>query len=195
MARAVDEAAHEHDALAVALDGPHAWRDPATPPDAPGAGRRAEFALATQGKLGVHPLTYPRTQRAWCELSIDVFDALLALPQVNLAPDRPHDGYRILETYPTGTWRALGLAPLPAKSKRPELAGYAAALAGRCRLPDFAPATHDDLQAVVAALAALATVLPQGRGLEARAHGEAARDVLHADGVVRRVEGYIWTAE
>jgi hypothetical protein len=193
MAAAIDHHARAHDVRAIALDGPHAWRDPATPTTSPGVGRRGEYALRTQGKTGVRGTTYPRTQRGWTEFSIAVFAALLdradvALAAPGVAP--PRRGYVVLEAYPTAIWRAAGLAPLPAKRARPDLADHAARLAAAFGLPAFAPTSHDDLQAVVAALAAAG--LADGR---ARAHGVAA---ARLDGHLgdhlgdHLIEGYVW---
>ena len=51
-------------------------------------------------------------------------------------------------------------------------------------------ASHDDLQAVVAALAAVGAI---GGPVQALPRGEAGWMAEHADGL-RRVEGFIWDA-
>ena len=188
---------------AVALDGPHAWRNPETPSDLPGVGRRGEFACRTQGKTGVYPQAYPSTQFGWIDFCVRVFDALLAQPGVRLAeapvaaaaineaggPGAVH-GYVVLETFPTATWRASGLLPLPAKAKRPDVQRYYDELAAAYALPPVPVSGHDDLQAIVAALAGVGAI---GGPVVARRHGDACRMAEHADGL-RRVEGFIWDA-
>lgn len=192
---------------AVALDGPHAWRNPHTPVDVPGVGRRCESLCRTQGKTGVYPKAYPGTQFAWIDFCVRVFDALLAKPGVQLAeapaedtsaacaPHAGHappalDGYVVLECFPTSIWRASGLTPLPAKAKRPDVQRFYDTLAAAYALPPVRVSSHDDLQAIVAALAGVGAI---GGPVQAHAHGEACWMADHADGP-RRVEGFIWDA-
>lgn len=201
---------------AVALDGPHAWRHPATPADLPGVGRRCEYACRTQGKTGVYPQAYPGTQFGWIDFCVRVFDALLMRPGVRLAEDLSAGGrhapeagehanerraptaavssggkgYLVLETFPTATWRASGLPPLPAKAKRPDVQGCYDTLAAAYALPPVRVSSHDDLQAIVAALAGVGVA---GGPVVVRAHGEPCVMAGHADGA-RRVEGFIWDA-
>ena len=91
----------------------------------------------------------------------------------------------MLECFPTSAWRSSGLDPLPAKGKRPELTPYLRALTAAYRLPRTRVSSHDDLQAIVAALSAAAAV-----------GGPAVVDIKGAvgtiDGSRRRLEGYIW---
>lgn len=189
LADAIDSFARREGVCAIAMDGPQGWRDPATPPGAPGVGRRCEYECRTQGKTGAYPRTYPGTQRAWIEFCVEVFANLLARPGVALSdPVARPDGsanYVVLECFPTSTWRSSGLVPLPAKSKRPELAPYLRALTAAYRLPKTSVSSHDDLQAVVAAVTAVAAV-----------GGPAVADVKGLagtiDGSERRLEGYIW---
>jgi len=184
------------DVRAVALDGPHAWRHPHTAADAPGVGRRCEHLCRTQGKTGVYPTTYPSNQFAWIDFCVQVCDALLAHPGVRMA-DVPAvetcptgDGYVVLECFPTSLWRASGLTPLPAKGKTPDVQAYYEALAAAYALPPAQVASHDDLQAVVAALAGVGAI---GGPVQALPRGEACWMAQHADGP-RRVEGFIWNA-
>ena len=199
LADAIHDCAVREGVAAVALDGPHAWRDPARGADGPGVGRLAEFAVRAQCKTGVYPRTFPGTQQAWTRLSIAVFDALLAREGVQLATpeearasraSRAGAGYLLLESFPTAIWRAAGLTPLPAKSRRPDVAAFYAQLADAFALPAADVANHDDLQALVAALAGVGLV---GGPVKARAHGAPHREVPHADGA-HRVEGWIWDA-
>ena len=214
LAAAIHSFAVREHVRAVALDGPHGWRNPLTPADAPGVGRRCEYLCRTQGKTGVYPKTYPGNQLAWITFCVQVFDALLARPGVRLADAPaaglaptgdatagPHaggvgdvgdvgDGYVVLECFPTSIWRASGLTPLPAKAKRPDVQAHYDALAATYALPPVQVASHDDLQAIVAALAGVGAV---GGPVQALPSGEACWMAEHADGL-RRVEGFIWDA-
>jgi hypothetical protein len=194
LAKSIDDHARANGIRGVGLDGPQGWRDPATPPECRGVGRRCEFESRTQGKTGVYPNTYPRTQRAWIEFCIAVFDALLTNDDVTLADPAslhaPSRGYTLVEACPTAAWISSSLKALPAKGKRPALRPFVENLATAFNLP-LDPSTltsHDDLQAVVAALAAAAAI---GGPVEPVVTGVAARVVQdrHAH---RRVEGHIW---
>jgi hypothetical protein len=124
---------------------------------------------------------------------VEVFANLLARPRVALAePGAAASGfarYIVLECFPTSAWRSSGLDPLPAKGKRPALAPYVRALAVAYGLPLPSVSSHDDLQAVVAALTAVAA-----------AAGPAVVDIkgvpstvlAGSDGSQRRIEGFIW---
>ncbi|MER2559706.1 MAG: hypothetical protein ABTQ32_03245 [Myxococcaceae bacterium] len=186
LATAIHEFCARHDVSAVALDGPQGWRDPHTPTTEPGVGRRCEWVCKTQGKTGVHPRTYPSTQRGWIEFSIGVFDELLLSHGARLFDGKRRHSLQLMECFPTSTWRASGLKPLPGKGKKPVLAPFVSALRRAYRLPRFTVRSHDDLQAVVAALCAAGAV---GGPCRAVAHGVPAAAV---DG--HRVEGFIWEA-
>ena len=196
LADAIDAFARRKGVRAVALDGPQGWRDPATPLDAPGVGRRCEYECRTQGKTGAYPRTFPGTQRGWIEFCIEVFANLLGRPwvvQADLAAGaRRASAYAVLECFPTSVWRSSGLVPLPAKSRRPDLAPYLKSLTAAYRLPATIVANHDDLQAVVAAISAAAAV---GGPVVALPKGTPARLVPRAHGSPLRVEGYIWDAK
>lgn len=195
LADAIDDFVRQEGVAAVALDGPQGWRDPETPAGLPGVGRRCEYECRTQAKTGVHPITFPRNQRPWVEFSIQVFAHLLKKPGVRLADAEsitpPDQGYLILECFPTSLWRTSGLIPLPGKSTRPELEPYAKALFAAYGLPSLSSTqSHDDLQAVVAAIAAAALVggpaIPVPRGT---------REIIrHINGEAILTEGYIWDA-
>ena len=202
---------------ALALDGPHAWRNPLTAAHEPGVGRRCEYACRTQGKTGVYPKTYPGNQFAWIDFCVQVFDALLAQPGVRMADvpvvglpptgdatAGPHagdvgdvgdaravgDGYVVLECFPTSIWRASALPPLPAKRKKPDVQAHCDRLAAAYALPPVPVTNHDDLQAIVAALAGVGAL---GGPVQALPRGETCWMAEHPDGL-RRVEGFIWDA-
>lgn len=197
LADAIDEFARAVGVVAIAIDGPQGWRDPQTPPGTPGVGRRCEYEASTPAKTGVPRYTYPSTQRRWIEFSIELFDALLRKPNVRLARTEEcgaigRGGYVLLECFPTAVWRAAGLDPLPAKSRRPDVDAYATQLWSTFQVPRprAAFSRHDDLQASVAALVAAGF-----------AGGPVAVRALGVPSVTRdtewgklRVEGLIWEA-
>jgi len=194
LAEAIDAHMRSAGASAVALDGPQGWRDPGTPGGTPGVGRRCEYLCWTQGKTGVYPRTFPGNQRPWIEFCIEVFADLLGRPDVVLANARqvvaPSHGYVVLECYPTSAWRSSGLTPLPGKAAKPALQPYLDQLASAYDLPPPRSVTsHDDLQALTAALCALPLV---GGAATAEPEGEPASVVTTASGIGRRVEGFIW---
>lgn len=196
LARAIDEYAQSNGVRAIALDGPQGWRDPSTDPGLPGVGRRCEYESRTQGKTGIYPTTYPGNQRSWIEFSIELFDELLRIGNASLADSlpssqAPSSKYYLLECFPTSTWRTSRLKPLPKKSSKPGLQAYVRALGAAYGLPSFQTQSHDDLQAVVAGLAAMAVcggpAVAVPRGVPSRLH-------VHQDGASRRIEGVIWDA-
>jgi Protein of unknown function (DUF429) len=193
LADVIDAFARREEICAVALDGPQGWRDPATPEGTRGVGRRCEYECRTQGKTGAYPRTFPGTQRRWIEFCVEVFANLLGRPGVALADltATPHAStrYVVLECFPTSAWRCSGLAPLPAKGKRPALAPYVRSLAAAYRLPLASVSSHDDLQAVVAALAAVAAA---GGPAVVDTKGVPGTVLFGGDGSRRRIEGFIW---
>jgi len=192
-----------HDIRAVALDGPLGWRDPnATAGSRPGVGRVAEYAVRAQGKTGNYGVCYPRTQRRWVELCVAVFAHLLRHPQCALVnSDSPMSleagQFAVLETFPTMTWRTCGMKPLPSRrATTPEV--QREALRGLARTfampPDLLPVdcTHDEVQAIVAALAGVAV---QGGPARPVFHGVPAFHCIGSSAVPRHlVEGYILAA-
>ena len=187
LARAIDRFARRYSVSAVALDGPQGWRDPETSLDLPGVGRRCEYLCRTPGKTGIYGRTYPSNQVSWIGFSVELFEHLLAFPNVSLSEgnvSQAADGYLVLECFPTSAWRSSGLRPLPAKGKHPPLDGYRDSLRSAYALPEFITDSHDNLQAVVAALCAIGAV---GGPVLAAPKGVVSR-VLQTG----RVEGLIW---
>jgi hypothetical protein len=191
--------ARERSCSAVSLDGPQGWRSPDTPPHEPGVGRRSDYEARTQGKCGVRGSCFPGTQLSWFLFCIEVFERLLQKPGVRLADDPTatrlaplEDGYWLLEAYPTSVWRTSGLAPLPGKASctaemtRAALTSlvlrYGLALESSSSL-----VSHDDVQALVAALPAAALL---GGPAVAVPRGVPSR--IEVDG--SRSEGILWDA-
>ena len=197
----VDGLARAAGAGAVGLDGPLGWRDPEAPSGLPGVGRRADYAVRAQAKVGVYGRCYPGTQLRWTAFCVDVFADLLGRDGVVLANSDdvararpPRGGYLLLEAFPTACWRASGLAPLPSKrrSNAAVLAERAGALRAAFGLPPRATPGHDDLQATVAALPAAALL---GGPAEAQAHGLPAQwSPARGARPAHWVEGLVWTA-
>ncbi len=195
LADAVDSFALRQGIAAISLDGPQAWRDPVASLDSQGHGRACEKGARTPAKTGTRGSVKPSNQIGWVSFAIDVFQSLLARPHVRLANDP--DGlaeplgsgaYHVLECFPTSTWRASGLRPLPAKRRQPSLGEYAEALGAAHRLSMPSSVTsHDDLQAIVAALPAAALLGSPARPI---AHG---RPAWHLED--HWVEGLIWDAQ
>lgn len=205
LADSINTYARQTGAAAVCLDGPQGWRTPGiTTYDRPGVGRWCEHEVNAQGKTGEYGHTYPRTQASWIRFCISVFDELLAKSGVVLANnpdatrlDRLVNGYWLLEVFPTSIWRSSGLPPLPGKARTTlgrmdEARGYLTARYGMPNgtLPDHG--SHDDLQALVAALSGVGLL---GGPAIAEANGfPAAERSAQGDVPVHRVEGLIWDA-
>lgn len=190
LADVIDSFARSKNVRAVSIDGPQGWRDPSTDPSLPGVGRRCEYEARTPGRTGAHPRTYPSSQSGWISFSIALFEELLRRPGVLLAEEIteevPMGGYLLLECFPTSTWRFSGLRPLPGKARRPPLPPYVADLTAAYSLPPLTVTSHDDLQAVVAALPAVGVL---NGPVTVRRRGVASSIV---NGL--RVEGVIWEA-
>lgn len=158
LADALDGLGRAAGARHLLVDGPGAWKRS----DAhERLTRVAERLARTPGKAGLPGVTWPRTFLRFTQFSIALFDALAARGWRRLAsPEdlaRPR-GRFALETFPTATWRALGLAPLPGKQKSTaaDVRGAARRLARPLPLAMPRTLTHDALQAVVCAVPGLA---------------------------------------
>ncbi|MEZ5941190.1 MAG: hypothetical protein R3C18_07350 [Planctomycetaceae bacterium] len=167
MAEVIEHVVRERAVAAVSFDGPQGWREPNAGKRA-GVGRVCEYEARCQGKTGEYGKTYPQTQHGWIKFCIDVFAKLVERGNACVANSAEDYGrgplepgrYWLLECFPTSTWRSSRLAVLPGKSRvgsnQNLVAGYARSLQQRYGLPQFDPwqGTHDDLQAIVAALPA-----------------------------------------
>jgi hypothetical protein len=183
---------------AVAIDGPHAWRDPYS--NRPFVGRLCEKETRTPGKTGTFNTSYPGTWLRWINFSIEVFDYLLSTPHCTLANDPtiqdakpPKYGYFLLECFPTSTWRSCGLAPLKGhRISRAEIIAHAEQLRTIYKLPKSCVINHHDhLQAIVSALPAAGLL---GGPCTAVARGEQAKTCTVQGYPNHLVEGLIWDA-
>ena len=189
LAERIDRFCRDHRVAAVSIDGPQGWRDPTA---APGWGRVADRATRTPGKMGPPRSCVPGTYLGWVSLSVDLFALLRALRHVDLVNEpvarlEPRaDRYYLLESFPTSTWRTAALTPLPAKAKTHDTGPFAIALARAFGVP-LAEVTHDDLQAVVAALPAAALLGAPARAVPRGVPGRAEAGEW--------LEGLIWDAQ
>ena len=126
----------------------------------------------------------------FARFSIEVFDFLVREFGAHLAESpriiAPSSGFLALESFPTSAWRSLGLKPLPGKGKsKPfDVDKGTAQLQQLYNLALSSHPTHDELQALVAALAGPPILNGDPSGY--RADGAAP---VTKNGV--RVEGYI----
>ena len=149
--------------------------------------------MRAPGKMGPPGSCVPRTYLAWVTMSVDLFAELASRPGVRLVDEPeaklepPVEGYHLLESFPTSTWRTAGLTPLPGKARAARIEPYATELRRAFSLPPFGGQIgHDELQAVVAALPAAALL---GGPARAVPRGRPSRRVE-----THRVEGLIWDA-
>jgi len=135
------------------LDGPQGWKDP---DNGLKHSRVCERELNTPGKTGLPGNAKPGNYLPFIAFSVSVFDGLVAqgfeLWSGRAAP------LLAIESFPWSAWRQLGIVPLGAKSKarREDLERVVAELQGLfpLRVPDRL--SHDQVQALVAALAGVA---------------------------------------
>ena len=150
-------------ARTLLLDGPAAWKDP---DNGLVHARVCERELNTPAKTGLPGVAKPATYLGFVRFCVAVFDALDALGWPRYAGSQPAGERVAVEAFPTGAWRALGLPALPAKGKCDAalVAERSALLAGHGGLELRGTPSHDELQALVAALAgpALAARDPDG---------------------------------
>ncbi len=159
----LDSIAKRSNASCILIDGPQAWK---LADNGLEHQRVCEKALHTPGKTGEPGIVKPASWTRFVEFSIELFDALDERGWPRL-PDRSmthskHSGFA-LESFPTAAWRGVGLKTLPSKAK----AGPAEVQAQLDRLCRIFPVevarepSHDEMQALVAAIAGIA--FEQGR--------------------------------
>jgi hypothetical protein len=149
------EMADQLDATAIGLDGPQGWK---LGDNGCLHSRVCEARLHTQGKTGPPGVTKPANYLGFIRFSIATFDALQQRGWNRLSSEGSQDRRIAAETFPTSAWRALGIAPLPGKSRtRPEqLLAWRAHLLGLGSIQVAGDLSHDELQAAVSGLGVLA---------------------------------------
>jgi hypothetical protein len=157
LATRLADTCHRLSARILLLDGPQAWKHPGN--GLPHS-RVCERLLNTPGKTGLPGSSKPANYLPFIVFSIEVFKDLLAhgfeLWSGRTAP------LLAVESFPSSAWRQLGLRPLPAKKKARFEHLQEATNALRHMFPLDVPdgLSHDELQALVAALAGV----PLARG-------------------------------
>jgi hypothetical protein len=156
------EALHQfclvEDVAVLLLDGPQGWRHPKSPIEHM---RLCERVLNTPGKTGIPGQVKPRTYLNYITFSIDLFDHLRRLGWELLSEDyfKVATKRLVVESFPSYTWRTLGLEKLPSKgrTRASELDRFRRALSSATGYVLPTVLTHDQLQAAV--------VLPVGEAL------------------------------
>ncbi len=153
LARVLTETCDRFSAPVLLLDGPQGWKHPGN--GLPHS-RVCERLLNTPGKTGLPGSSKPGSYLPFIAFSIAVFQELVAhgfeLWSGRAAP------LVAVESFPSSAWRQLGLRPLPAKSKTgfEHLQRAAGDLRKMFILELPEGLSHDQLQALVAALAGVA---------------------------------------
>jgi hypothetical protein len=149
------EMADQLDASAIGLDGPQGWKHG---DNGCAHSRECEARLHTQGKTGLPGVTKPANYLGFIQFSIATFDALQGRGWGRLGSHEAQAARVAAETFPTSAWRAVGLPPLPGKSRtRPEdLLTWRGLLLGLGPMQVAGELSHDELQAAVSGLGVLA---------------------------------------
>ncbi|MCX6044117.1 MAG: DUF429 domain-containing protein [Chloroflexi bacterium] len=184
LAEVIANQAREMAAPVIAVDGPQAWKDPANQLL---HSRVCERLLATQTKTGVPGVAKPGTGLYFVTFALAFFDQLAeqGWPRLTMPIAPPTSGIAA-EVFPTAAWRALGLKPLPSKSKtKPgDVNRWLHRLQEHFPLTVQDEPTHDELQALIGGLAGLALVRGDETGFQV-----VGRPPFLLDGTWR--EGYI----
>ena len=172
-------------ASVIAIDGPQAWKDP---DNGLLHSRVSERLLHTQSKAGLPGFCKPGTGLRFVNFAIALFDQFASQGWSRLAGPitSPTTTGHAVEIFPTATWRALGCKPLPSKqaTQTGDIDAWLQRLQTLRPLTLESAPSHDELQALVGGLAALALV--QGETVGAQLVG---RPPFQLDGIWR--EGYI----
>lgn len=148
--------ASEIEAAVITVDGPQAWKDP---DNGLIHSRVSERLLHTQTKTGVPGVAKPGTALRFVTFALEFFDQLAerGWPRLTTPILGPRERVAA-EVFPTAAWRALGLTPLPAKSKtKPgDVAVWLQRLQALFPLHVNGEPTHDELQALIGGLGGLA---------------------------------------
>jgi len=149
-AAAIVALAEQQHAQLILLDGPQGWRADWAPA---GHARACEKATRTPGKTGLPGIVKPASWTRMAEFSIALFDALQAQGWPRI--DHTWNGGRAaIESFPTQAWRSLGYPALPGKKATLDHAPWIERLVAE-GLRGIAQASHDEVQAAIAALAGI----------------------------------------
>jgi hypothetical protein len=160
LADALDQFGRARGVTSILLDGPQAWRHPASPIEYM---RLCERVLNTPGKTGIPGTTRPGTYLNYVTFSIDVFAHLRSAGWNLLTHDWADQRGRrwAVEVYPSVAWSLLGMDRLPSKSRAgKKLAPWRKRLARATGYSLPTRLSHDQLQAAI--------VLPLGTNLSQR---------------------------
>lgn len=149
-AAAILTVALERDVRLILLDGPQGWRADWAPP---GHARACEKATRTPGKTGLPGIVKPASWTRMADFSIALFDALQAQgwPRID---HTWRGGRAAIESFPTQAWRSLGHPALPGKKATLDHTPWIERLVAE-GMRGIAQASHDELQAAIAALAGI----------------------------------------
>lgn len=153
-------------ARVITIDGPQAWKDP---DNGLPHSRVSERLLHTQTKTGVSGVAKPGTALRFVTFALEFFDHLAEQGWPRLTtPILGPTACVAAEVFPTAAWRALGLTPLPAKSKtKPgDVAVWLHRLQALFPLVVNGEPTHDELQALIGGLAGLALARGEDAGFQ-----------------------------
>lgn len=185
LARLITNLARAVDATVITVDGPQAWKDP---DNRLLHSRVCERLLATQTKTGVPGVAKPGTGLRFVTFALAFFDQLAekGWPRLTAPIMAPPPSNVAAEVFPTAAWRALGLKPLPSKSKTKsgDVLVWLQRLQERFPLLVQTDPTHDELQALIGGLGGLALARGDETGFQVLG-----RPPFLLDGAWR--EGYI----
>jgi len=146
-----------HGARLLLLDGPQGWKDPDNGLE---HSRVCERLLNTPAKTGLPGCVKPKTYGSFVQFSVAVFDELQerGMSRFGVRPASVGSYPTAIESFPFAAWRALGIPPLPAKSKTTpaDLKTRFRALCETHQVTGNGQPNHDQLQALVAGLGGLA---------------------------------------
>ena len=161
LAEALTKVCSDYTARVILIDGPQAWKDPF---NGIKNSRLCERALNTPAKTGLPGQVKPASYRRFVTFSVDLFDELAQLGWIRLDCRACLDAraYRLsLESFPSSAWTALGILPLPAKTKAgaADIEFRVMELKRRFSLRLAGEPNHDELQALAAGFAGLGVEL------------------------------------
>jgi hypothetical protein len=138
------------------IDGPQGWKHPVH--EHCGT-RQCERSLNTQGKTGLPGQAKPGSWLGFFQFSVDLFEELTRNGWELYAGNQSAIPPRLaLESYPYAAWRGLELRPLPSKRRatHADIDARARTLSRGYEIAMSRDPNHDELQALVAGLGAVA---------------------------------------